>query len=367
MQEPSRRRQRPAFVLAGVLVIGLLGYVGATRGGGASPAREPADHFARGVCLGLFSQDPGFDYGSMLREIAGVGANWVSLNFSLQCETVQSETIEYPMGRDAQWAICEQAIDQAHRRGMRVLLFPITLLADATGPNEWRGRLDPPDRALWHANYRATLAALAEQAERWGVEALSIGSEFASLEGDRDEWLRTIAAVREVYSGLLVYSANWDHYEPVTFWDALDAIAISGYYELSRETDPSLETLVAAWGVVRGRIEAWRHASGLDGKPLVFSEIGYPSLDGGNMYPWDYTRKAPADAAEQALCYRAFIAAWSDSPALRGVFFYNWWHNIHDPAENSYSPRGRPAEAVMREWFATLRARDLAVPPAKAH
>jgi hypothetical protein len=47
------------------------------------------------------------------------------------------------------------------------------------------------------------------------------------------EWRRVIAAVRGVTSARLTYAANFDAYQRVAFWDALDAIGIQAYFPLT--------------------------------------------------------------------------------------------------------------------------------------
>jgi len=83
---------------------------------------------------------------------------------------------------------------------------------------------------------------------------------------------------------------------------------------------------------------------------LIFTEVGYPSLDGGNVNPWNYFAKAQIDLEEQALCYRAFIEAWKGSPELAGVFWWVWF-DPGGPKDPGFTPRGKPAENVLREWY----------------
>ena len=172
------------------------------------------------------------------------------------------------------------------------------------------------------------------------------------MEKETGRWRRLIAEVRRVYHGRLLYSANWDHYQRVEFWDALDLIGLSGYYELTRTPEPTFEQLAERWSRVRDKILGWRRERGLD-RPIVFTEIGYANRDGANMAPWDYSRTGPPDPEEQALCYNAFIQAWHGVPELRGVYFYNWFG--YDTIEDTgYSPRGKPAAKLIDVWYRHL-------------
>ena len=49
-----------------------------------------------------------------------------------------------------------------------------------------------------------------------------VGLEFTHAQKFTERWPQIIAAVRAVYFGKLTYGANWNEYERVKFWDALD-------------------------------------------------------------------------------------------------------------------------------------------------
>ena len=168
-----------------------------------------------------------------------------------------------------------------------------------------------------------------------------------------------IRAVRAVFPGLLTYSANWDHYDVPEFWDDLDFVGMSSYHRLSHSKEPAFSELVESWRNVRDRVFAWAKENG---KRVVFTEVGYPSLDDCNEYPWNYLLKNPVDLAEQADCYRAFTTVWRKEPMLQGVYFYEWWGE-GGPDDKSYTPRGKPAEAVLREYFKKLAADVAATDP----
>jgi hypothetical protein len=49
-----------------------------------------------------------------------------------------------------------------------------------------------------------------------------------------DEWRALISNIRKVYSGKLIYAANFhEEYEHVKFWDALDYIGVQAYFSLA--------------------------------------------------------------------------------------------------------------------------------------
>ncbi len=161
-----------------------------------------------------------------------------------------------------------------------------------------------------------------------------------------DRWRALIAAVRSVYPGRITYSANWDQLEVMTFGDALDFLGMNAYFEVGDE-GPTLYGMLANWQEPLATVSRWqaRH-----GKPVVVTEIGYPSREGGTVDPWNYRGQGGADAEEQDLGYRAFITAWAAQPWLAGVYFYYWWDDPTDGGRG-YTPRGKPAARTVFRWY----------------
>src|SRR5207248_692855 len=116
------------------------------------------------------------------------------------------------------------AIRDARAAGLGVTLFPIVRLSAPRTPAEWRGTLEPRDRVAWWRSYRARLVELARLAARERVAVLSIGSELSTLDGagDRAAWAATVAELRRVFHGALLYSGNWDHFRDVVVYDLVD-------------------------------------------------------------------------------------------------------------------------------------------------
>ena len=305
-------------------------------------------NFMRGIALGMYFKDPGYDYDRYLRDIRATGATHVTLVVSWFQQKVGTNRIFRHKRRTASDRRLKRTILQARRRGLRVMLLPIVRLVDR-GPNDWRGVIKPGSWDLWWRSYGAYILHYARLASAAGVEVYSVGSELVSTENKRNRWLELIRGVRKLFKGRLLYSANWDHYEPVTFWDALDYIGVSSYFELSRETTPRMATLLAKWREVRSRMMKWRRKNH-PGKPLVFTEAGYYSQNGTARYPWDYTRADKLNLRAQLHCYRAFVETWRRVPSLGGIFFWNWFGK-GGMKDRGYTPRGKPAECVIRSWY----------------
>lgn len=298
------------------------------------------------MALGLFSQDPHYRYGKLLREIRQLGATHVSLCWVWWQTGVADADIEARPGRSATKEQVRASIIEARQLGLHVTLFPIVRLLDQSG-GAWRGRIQPEQPDLWWARYERYILLAADIAATAGAHRLSVGSELLQLEGERRRWHELIDHVRIAAPRLeLMYSANWDHAAPVSFWDLVDVIGMTAYWELTRDFDASVADLKRAWVPAQRALFAW-----LDrvGRPVVFTEVGYPSTDGGAAWPWDHTRAAPVDLEEQRRAYQAFIEVWSGDPRLRGVYFWNWFG--FSGRTPGYAPRGKPAADEIRRWY----------------
>jgi hypothetical protein len=224
-------------------------------------------------------------------------------------------------------------------------MFPIVLL-DKTAPGEWRGTLAPTDVDAWWTSYEAFILHHARLATDVGAAALVVGSELGSTEAWRDRWYHLLARVEAAYTGQRWYSANWDHYDQVSFWRRLDAIGVTGYFELTTDADATAAALAAAWKAPREALLAFAAAQK---KPLILTEVGYPSRDGAAGQPWNYTSDAAIDVEEQRRAYRALATAWGGS-ALAGVFAWEW-SGDGGARDGGYTPRGKPAECELASWY----------------
>jgi glycosyl hydrolase family 113 len=313
-----------------------------------APARPP-ERVQLGVALGLFASDPEWDYGGMIDEIAALGATDVAIDVVWDQGPLAATSVEPRDGVSPSLATLRRTLAQAHRAHLRVLLFPILHVA-AAQPGEWRGRIafaDPHSQAAWWASYGRFVATMATIAEEAHVERLSIGSELVQLEPERARWAALIDEVRRRYHGRLVYSANWDHFSSVSFWDLVDEIGVTGYFELTAAPAPERAQLEAAW---RAQLPRLRAFAAERRRGLVLTEIGYPSQRGANTRPWDQERAEPLDLEEQRLCYAAFLATVADEPFVDGIYMWNWF-GVGGPNDAGYTPRGKPAAEVLRAWL----------------
>jgi hypothetical protein len=313
----------------------------------------------RGVTIGPIesSLHPGRGYGTehtaaLLDFLARRGVNWISVTpfgrlWSLSSRDIDLEfEAPYEDNRRAIHAL----VDQAHARGIRVLLIP-HLWVDTGG---WRGDVDPGDAEGW-AEYRASYAAFvmawAADAEAAGVDAFSIGVECKSWSGRFGAyWTSLIFEVRATFSGFLTYSANWDEAENVLFWDQLDLIGINAFYPLADHDDASFDEYVE--GALRARDSVAQLAGVLD-MPVLFVEVGYTTRRNAAVRPWlwpDDMTEVVVDEREQARALLANLRAFLPEEWLAGFFVWRYYTDLDDVSQEAiwgFSPHAKLAERVL--------------------
>jgi hypothetical protein len=300
--------------------------------------------FHKGISVGLYTESANRTYEQLLDEIAAHGADHVELIVHWW----QSSLTANKIGPSSKFTIDDKrllaVVGYAHKIGLKVFLYPYI---DLYGHGGWRGSVAPTDWELWWRSYDSFILHYASLAHESSVELFAVGSEMTSAEGQHDHWLSLIREVKKKFSGKLVYAANWDRYQSISFADQIDYVGIDAYFKLTDKNDPTYEELVTAWQNLKKEILAWQSKSG---QPFLFTELGYPSQDGANQRPWDYSSSAAVDLNEQLLCYQAFREVWENEPSLHGVFLWTW-KKPGGEKDTSYSPRGKPAAKEIRNWF----------------
>ncbi len=329
------------FALASLL---LLGTAAAQTPASPSPSAPPAQ---QGIALGLYSEDPNWSYREMLVEIRRVGATHVSIVVPWYIKTCRDVKIFAHPRFTVPWRTVRRAIRDARASGLKVFLFPILRVEDKSDGG-WRGTLKPRDPEAFYHSYTRFVLTFARLAEKMNIPLFSIGSELSSLDVDTPRWRALIARVRRVYSGQLTYSANWDHYREVQFFDQLDYAGVTGYFELADQpTDPPIIDLIHAWRNVYMELMRWQHRIN---KPLLFTEVGYLSQQGTAAWPWKEGADEALDLEIQRRCYEAFRRVWNDEQRVTGVYFWNWF-GWGGPTSKEYTPRNKPAAQEIAEWF----------------
>ncbi len=333
---------------------------GAARG--TSRSRQSVDDrsYVRGVALGLFATDPDWDYGPLIEEIRARGATDVLVVVNAYQTDRFASDIALSPGRSPSHATVARTLIQVQQAGMRAALMPVVRLL-RRGPYDWRGVIAPADGLdAWFASYRRFILPLARLAQSAGARRFIVGSELGSLEPYQDQWRALISELRGDFLGALSYSANWDRTQAIEFWDALDEVGLTAYFPLTSENrTPSDQALTRAWGAPRAKIDALRQRVG---KPVLVTEIGYPSQSSAADQPWDDRSHARPDARLQQRLYRSFCDAFAQTPSISGFYVWNWF-GFGGPRDLGFTPRGKPAAQELascfeRAWPATTRAEN---------
>lgn len=313
---------------------------------------EPLDSSViQGLALPLYAELPSLNYEQMLGSVAQSGASHVSIVVSWDQRTVYANTIRPNQDKGPSDSRVGEVIDAARARGLQVMLFPI-IHVKLRNTGEWRGKLAPEDPERWKREYRAFIMHYARLAQRHDVALFSVGSELGSMESDEAYWRALIKETRDTFDGKLIYSANWDHYTVPKYWDDLDYIGVSSYFEIADDESETVAEMVDRWRVFRDEMLAY---SKQRDRPLLMTEVGYPSMPSAATKPWDYTKKSDADPNAQLAAFRALTDTWAlseqDAPYFGGVFVWHAW-GAGGPKDSTYTVWGKPSERLIEGWFA---------------
>jgi hypothetical protein len=337
------------LVIRRVVVVSIL--LGATMVLGQSCSSDTARSDARQTQRGFaLIWDAGYDgpqIAQSLREIAEVGATWVEFTPAWGQQATNASAIARTP-RTVSDDNLERAIALAHEYGLKVFLTPHLYLP--IPELESRSTIRPDNRGAWFASYTAFISYYAAMAQRLGVEQFAVGSELSSISDDRPGWLQVIREVRARYHGTVLYAAAPDEAARVPFWDALDLIGIAAYFPLSTASTTDVSVLQRSWEPIRAELAA---GSARYGRQILFTEVGFTSQESTTTDPANWLLSTTPNQAEQAAAYQSLLATFSDQAWWEGVHWWVWNDLPASDAANvlTYSPRGKAAEGVIRQWW----------------
>ncbi len=246
-----------------------------------------------------------------------------------------------------------ETIRLAHEMGIKVMLKPQVWI-----PRHWTGTLDfttEEDWAKWEADYERYILRFAALADSAKVDMFCIGTEFNNAIQKRPQfWKNLIEKIKKAYKGKLTYSANWDDWDKVPFWAELDYIGLGGYFPLVAETTPQVESLKTAWQPIKERLKNY---SEQQGKPILFTEFGYLSVDSCGWRNWELERDIESrniNEQAQANCYEALFSTFQPEEWWAGGFLWKWFPNMRGHEgypERDYTPQGKVGEGMVRKWY----------------
>ena len=317
----------------------------------------------RGVCLAHSHQSGGSrGYGSQASkaskaELAALGVDWISLTpFGWQ-RTLSATRIEINPRSEAGESDrrLEEEVGQARALGMKVMMKPHLWIS----ASQWRGHIAPEGGEVgwgaWFESYTTFLLHYARLSERLGVESFVVGLELASASPRREDWIEVIEAVREVYSGDIVYASNWNEIDRVAFWDKVDVIGVQFFAPLAESTEDPYEALVAA---MDRHLDDHEALSLKYDKPVIFTEFGFKPIASTAISPHTWPGDLPASARRyderiQAMAYRAVLNTAGRRPFIHGIYVWKWFTDLDSSEEGlfSFSPRDKLAAEVLSMAF----------------
>jgi Ca2+-binding RTX toxin-like protein len=328
-------------------------------------------------------------------QIVATGANTVTIIPNFFQTDKYSNSVALKLGSpDNPWSAesdsmerVEQSIRAATDRGLKVVLKPHL----ETNNRVWRAELAPSDPKAWFASYKAMMVEYAKVAQKGGAAMICVGTEMDSMISPTktfvdssgvtktytQAWGEIIDAVRAVYSGKVTYAATYWTAKDVGFWDKVDYIGVDAYLPMTPKHaagdtsayNPTVQEMVDAWtkphfnswvrDTLHGGKSAVDYYKGLSeqyGKKVVFTEVGYRSLDGTSTDPGVFGggQDAQPDFQEQVDCYTALFKVMENYGGqwLAGSFLWSYY-SFENPMEEmnvswtDYTTQWKPANAVV--------------------
>jgi hypothetical protein len=316
------------------------------------------------------SWDKGFNYtawwqdgysttkaATSLDNLATTGANAIALNPVWYQSTITSNSMAADSSRTPTDASITIAVQRAKAKGLRVMLRPIVDPLDGG----YRGQFAPTDTAAWFASYRVMIDHYADLARSLGVDSLAVGTELKTLTKTANDsyWRTIIADVRARFSGWLTYSSSAEEYKQIGWWDALDRIGVDAYFQLATGATPSEDQVVAAWsdwvdqwGYHHHYLDDLAAAAARTGKPVVFTELGYPSRLNALVDPWN--KGGTYSAVDQQVAFQAAFRALADKTWFTGLYVWHWWAedpNTGGTGNTDHTPQNKPAQQTLTSWY----------------
>ena len=345
-----------AVAIAGVVAAGGVAQADTAANDAAAPAAAPADAFMRGVTISCFRSGPGeWDSPQMdasLGDIQRIGATWMTFHpygrISADGSVRHRATVDD--------ASVLEPIAMAHARGMKVMLKPH--LAYWRSGFSWRGEIRFDDERHWQRffeQYGQFILTQARMAEAAGAAMFVVGTELKGTLHREKEWRELIAQVREVYSGELTYAANWDAYQHVPFWDALDCIGIQAYFPLTEADNPTEAQLHRGWDALLPTLEAFSRKAG---KSVLFTELGYNASEHAGREPWEAKVVGDDGHAVKLRCMGVALKRIEQSPVVRGVFLWKWFPTDRDLKHDFVLQYPEMRDLIGDAWATSITSPD---------
>ena len=129
----------------------------------------------------------------------------------------------------------------------------------------------------------------------------------------------------------------------------MDFIGLNSYYPLSKKDNPTNEEMSLQFDTVKTKIKkVYDHFK----KPIVFTEIGFRSIDA----PWKNPHAEADDTINEEAQQRAYEVIFKgieNEPWCQGILWWKFPSYIEYRGEhnNAFTPNNKLAEETVRDWF----------------
>lgn len=291
-----------------------------------------------------------------IESLVACNVTWISQTpFGWQRDANSSSIYTNHASEKIWWGESDAGISETNKlalkAGIKTMLKPHLWVR-----NGWPGDIVMKSDTAWQhwfKNYEDFILHYATLAEKNNIEFFCLGTELQQTTKREAEWRTVISKIRKVYSGKLIYAANFhEEYEHIKFWDALDFIGVQAYFSLANKQEATLPELISKWNAPLASIERVQKKFN---RPVIFTEIGYRNDKQAAIEPWTWPsqlKEVPVSEETQALCYQAFFQSAWNKPWLAGAYFWKWYpKGPRQPGRSDFTPQGKQAEQVLKENF----------------
>lgn len=329
-----------------------------------------------GMCFSA-PQSPGME-AAVFNNIKNSHANWVAI---VPEATMNRSTLQLrPDHENDDWGETIEASIQgtqlAKDAGFKVMLKPHIVLGeipsrrnglkntfmtlnniqpvrDKTRGAKWRGTFAAANEAdwqIWENSYQNYILRLAEIADSMQVDLFCIGTELKRFATKRVPfWKQLIQEVRAIYRGSLTYSANWDEYMHIDFWEELDYIGVDTYFPINSAKMPSIKKTLRNWQSIQKKM---KRLSRKKGRQVLITEFGYRNIYYAGRRPWIHDDGTDQPYYQgQVNLYSAFFQAFWDKNWVAGGFSWKWFYQPASPDNTTFSIQNKPALMVLQKWY----------------
>ena len=263
-------------------------------------------------------------------------------------------------------------ITATRKAGFKVYLAPQVCCADLS-------KVDMSARwwNTWFEQYERYSLYFADVAARTGVDQLAISGDWLAIDRKPAGYAARLEAIyakvgqryggpvgRSIYLGGLDGAAEpvWPPAADMPGMGTWDFFAVNWWAGLSPDPGAAQPELSAS--ALRIMNASLAPLAAQYGKPVVLSQIAYPSVVGGvtgridgespGLQMWnDYDDTMVLDLVGQARAFEAVLTAVAQSPYVTGTYPFVYWPDEF-PLSKEYNIRGKPAAAVVRAWYASI-------------